>query len=264
MDFGISALVGEIDREPDGQLLGTPAYVAPERVSGCQAGTASDVYALGLLLYRCLAGASPWEAETVTQMLVAHRYVEPSPLPTHIPMPAELRELCEQCLAKSPEDRPTSAAAATVLAELAGISLPATDVHPVRVELDESATMSFAPTSLKWWKPSPSFVAVRGGRSQKWRSAAWCCAAVGVVFASGISSGSESVPVGSLFATVPPPPADGCPAPCDPPTVTAVTTPVPHPKHRQPSRQRRTGHRSPRSRSNCTQAETWQNILKRI
>src|SRR2546421_6100010 len=51
VDFGISAEIGESsDPAPDGCVLGTPAYVAPERLTGGPAVAASDVYALGLLL----------------------------------------------------------------------------------------------------------------------------------------------------------------------------------------------------------------------
>src|SRR6185503_6862615 len=50
LDFGISAAVGALDGA-DGQLLGTPAYLAPERIEGSPVRPATDVYALGLLMY---------------------------------------------------------------------------------------------------------------------------------------------------------------------------------------------------------------------
>ena len=77
VDFGISALVGDRDIDADGSLLGTPAYLAPERLDGGQVSAAADVYALGLLLYRCLAGALPWPASSRTEILRAHLYQEP-------------------------------------------------------------------------------------------------------------------------------------------------------------------------------------------
>jgi serine/threonine-protein kinase len=143
VDFGISALVGETDREPAGQVLGTPAYVAPERLAGGVAGTAADVYALGLLFYRMVAGSLPWAAATVTQMLIAHRYVEPEPLPGATRIPAEARWLCTRCLAKEPSDRPTAGEVADALTQLhAGRSrtvVPAHHRDPV-----ESRTMALA------------------------------------------------------------------------------------------------------------------------
>lgn len=64
VDFGIATTVGRPELEADGQLLGTAAYLAPERLAGGTVLPASDVYALGLLLYRTLTNELPWSAET--------------------------------------------------------------------------------------------------------------------------------------------------------------------------------------------------------
>ena len=122
VDFGISALVGESDFGLDEHLLGTPAYVAPERLDGWHANTASDVYALGLVLYRALSGGFPWDADTATQMLEAHRTEEPAPLPDLAGLPSEVSSLCSACLAKDPEDRPSSREVAQVLGTRPGSS----------------------------------------------------------------------------------------------------------------------------------------------
>jgi hypothetical protein len=124
VDFGISALIGEDEVGEDGSLLGTPAYLAPERLDGGPVSPATDVYALGLLLYRSLSGRLPWQAATTTQMLRAHRYVQAGPPPVPADAPDEVAELCHRCLAKSPEDRPTSGELAAALAELAGVPVP--------------------------------------------------------------------------------------------------------------------------------------------
>ncbi|SDY79679.1 serine/threonine protein kinase [Micromonospora pattaloongensis] len=123
VDFGISALVGESDVGPDGNLLGTPAYLAPERLNAGQVSTATDVYALGLLLYRALTGRLPWQAASVTQMLHAHLHADPGPLPPVPGLPLEVAELCRRCLAKHPADRPTSAQVARTLADAAGVAV---------------------------------------------------------------------------------------------------------------------------------------------
>jgi serine/threonine-protein kinase len=122
VDFGISALIGASDVTPEGGLLGTPAYLAPERMEGGQVSPATDVYALGLLLYRALTGHLPWEAATTTQMLRAHRYTDPGPLPPVEGLPDAVALLCRRCLAKRPECRPSSAEAASVLASLSAPS----------------------------------------------------------------------------------------------------------------------------------------------
>ncbi|MEV6490415.1 serine/threonine-protein kinase, partial [Actinoplanes sp. NPDC051633] len=109
VDFGISALVGQQDAAPDGSLLGTPAYLAPERLAGAPVSPATDVYALGVLLYRSLAGRLPWPAENTTEALRAHLYAEPDPVPALPGLPDEVATLCLRCLAKTPSDRPGAA-----------------------------------------------------------------------------------------------------------------------------------------------------------
>ena len=116
VDFGISALIGENDIDPDGSLLGTPAYLAPERLEGGQVSPATDVYAVGLLIYRTLIGQLPWDVGTTTALLRAHQYTEPEPLPTVEGLPPAVAALVGRCLEKRPEDRPSSADLAHVLA----------------------------------------------------------------------------------------------------------------------------------------------------
>ncbi|MBL7259484.1 serine/threonine-protein kinase [Paractinoplanes lichenicola] len=109
VDFGIAAATapsgtGELDPE----VLGTPAYLAPERLIDDAVEPASDVYALGVVLYRLLSGHSPWSSEDTTQMLTAHIYLEPAPLPPVAGVPAFVAELCERCLIKDPTRRPSA------------------------------------------------------------------------------------------------------------------------------------------------------------
>jgi serine/threonine protein kinase len=119
VDFGISALIGENDIDPDGSLLGTPAYLAPERLEGGQVSPATDVYAVGLLIYRTLIGQLPWDVGTTTALLRAHQYTEPEPLPHVEGLPPAVEALIARCLEKRPDDRPSSAEVAHVLAGVA-------------------------------------------------------------------------------------------------------------------------------------------------
>ncbi|AGL20613.1 serine/threonine-protein kinase [Actinoplanes sp. N902-109] len=113
VDFGIAAVAGPM--APDEELLGTPAYLAPERLVGDRIEPASDVYALGVLLYRQLTGESPWSVETTTQMLTAHVYAEPAPLPQLPGVPPTVTTLVRDCLRKQPADRPTALEVAATL-----------------------------------------------------------------------------------------------------------------------------------------------------
>jgi serine/threonine-protein kinase len=117
VDFGIAAVAGPA--APEEMLVGTPAYLAPERLTGDVVQPASDVYALGVLLYRLLADESPWSVESTTQMLKAHVYIEPAPLPPLPGVPAAVVTLISDCLRKDPQARPTASRVSSILADAA-------------------------------------------------------------------------------------------------------------------------------------------------
>ncbi|MGX6602933.1 protein kinase domain-containing protein [Micromonosporaceae bacterium Da 78-11] len=148
VDFGISAIVGQRDAAPDGSLLGTPAYLAPERLGGSHVSAATDVYALGLLLYRALTGRLPWPAENTTEALRAHLYADPDPLPETPGLPPAVGELCLRCLAKDPVDRPDAAEVARILAATVGLQpiIPPLNARDNGTATFRGATAPVAPT----------------------------------------------------------------------------------------------------------------------
>jgi serine/threonine-protein kinase len=117
LDFGIATRTGQCDPLPEGTVLGTPAYLAPERLRGAPATPATDMYAVGVLLYQCLTGRLPWSADTLTRLYRAQRYSRPQPLPVIDGLAPEAADLCTRCLSEDPEERPTSPLAALVLGE---------------------------------------------------------------------------------------------------------------------------------------------------
>jgi hypothetical protein len=149
VDFGISAIVGQRDAAPDGSLLGTPAYLAPERLGGSQVSAATDVYALGLLLYRSLTGRLPWPAENTAEALRAHLYAAPEPVPDMPGLPSVVGELCLRCLVKRPEDRPGAAEVARVLAATVGLQpvIPLLDAGEARPMPARGAAAPVAPAA---------------------------------------------------------------------------------------------------------------------
>src|SRR6476660_794206 len=78
VDFGIAYGGGEATVTSTGLVIGSCAYMAPERFSGGRGGPAADVYSLTCLLYECLAGHAPFEAGDVRQMMGAHMFSPPT------------------------------------------------------------------------------------------------------------------------------------------------------------------------------------------
>ncbi|GIE94828.1 serine/threonine-protein kinase [Paractinoplanes rishiriensis] len=157
LDFGIAASVGQADEDPDGPVMGTPAYVAPERFAGEPATPATDMFALGTLLYQCLSGRLPWQAATPTGLIHATCEDDPDPLPEIDGLPPEVYDLCSRCLAKEPEERPTALVAALLLAEAvdARVYVPLRDLDP---EPLRSTTPSWAD------RPTAAAIPPGGGR----------------------------------------------------------------------------------------------------
>lgn len=150
VDFGIAAAVGAVE-DPEAEVLGTPAYLSPERIAGGPVVAATDVYAVGLLLHLALAGQPRWQTSTVTQMLRAHVYADPEPLPSVAGLPSSVTRLVRRCLAKRPDDRPSAAEVAERLGKVAG--LPPAKLLDVS-EFDR-------PTRARWSTDRPN----RVGRS---------------------------------------------------------------------------------------------------
>jgi serine/threonine-protein kinase len=115
IDFGLSAWQGSAEVGSDGKLFGTPAYVAPERFDASEVHAPSDVYALGVLLYRCLSGRLPWPQLPTEQLLAAKASLAPAPLPAVAGLPNGVAHLCLRCLARDPAKRPSAAAVANDL-----------------------------------------------------------------------------------------------------------------------------------------------------
>ena len=105
-DFGISRAAGSAPATGTGTLLGTPAYLAPERVAGQPTTPASDLYSLGVVAWECLVGTPPFTGPPV-EVALAHRDRPLPPLPGAVP--ADVAALVAELTAKDPLARPRGA-----------------------------------------------------------------------------------------------------------------------------------------------------------
>jgi hypothetical protein len=138
IDFGIAATTGASDAEPDGSILATPAYVAPERLLGGTVLAPSDMFGWGVLLFRSLTGELPWP----TWAPLEDRLSSAAPLPVLPGIPGTISDLYLSCLAEDPDDRPTAATAAAVLRVALAVRTPQPDDVAPKGELSDENTVS--------------------------------------------------------------------------------------------------------------------------
>jgi serine/threonine protein kinase len=109
-DFGLARHLDEAGLTQTGDLLGTPAYMAPELTRGenreSKDSPVVDVYSLGAILYECLTGRAPFGGETVPDTFEQVRSLDPVPPRRMQPkVPRDLEIICLNCLQKDPRKR---------------------------------------------------------------------------------------------------------------------------------------------------------------
>jgi len=118
LDFGLAQIVAKEDDEVSAQtrltrkgvIFGTPEYMAPEQVRGLGADRATDLYALGIVLYEMLVGDPPFVGASAAKVLAQQAETPPPHLPSLDGVPPDalkrLDGVIQELLAKGPEDRP--------------------------------------------------------------------------------------------------------------------------------------------------------------
>ena len=107
LDFGLAAIAGEtFDEDKSDFVLGTPAYISPEQLSGLPATDRSDQYGLGCVFFELLTGQPPYVHENVRDLCLMHVNA-PVPVPQSPfgPLPPMLADVVATCLQKSPQQR---------------------------------------------------------------------------------------------------------------------------------------------------------------
>ncbi|MGH3908416.1 MAG: serine/threonine-protein kinase [Pseudonocardiaceae bacterium] len=114
-DFGLAKALDSPTLTRHNQVLGTPAYLAPELIAGRPAGPPADVFALGVMVFELLTGQRPFQAPNTAALLRAHLDQVPA-RPASLPEP--MWRLVAACLDKDPARRPTVGQVAETLSRL--------------------------------------------------------------------------------------------------------------------------------------------------
>lgn len=125
MDFGVAHARCAEHSVSEGYIVGTPAYMSPEQALGEGVGEAADVYSVGVMFYRVLTGALPFEADTTLDMLQQQLSKAPTPIWRHRnDLPAWCETIVMRALAKSESGRfQTAAEFRVALGRAAGYSV---------------------------------------------------------------------------------------------------------------------------------------------
>ena len=211
---GVDGATAELDLTGEGQMVGTVAYMAPERVGGAPASVQSDLYSVGVILYEALAGTRPFDADTPMSLCFAVTRGDHEPLASRRPgLDPGLVAVVERAMARRPEDR--FATAAEMAAALAGTGAPATG--------ESAPTVSLGPeTRVLDHAPLPAPVAAPGAPARA-RMSRPVIASVVVLcllaawFVSGVGGDGDTAPPAQAESptTTAPPAAGAIPAPLD-------------------------------------------------
>ena len=226
LDWGIAKVIDDDVRHTiDGQLVGTPHYLAPEQARGAAVSSKTDVYSIGVMAYELFLEQLPFEAETAAEIMTMHLRVAP-PLPSELwpDIPAALEVLLLSMLAKNPAARPTIAevilALDAIASDLARRRAPTT--RPITVRPPSHADRALAETQLS------------RRRGKGWRYVVGGCAIAAAATAAMLGHGDPaavaSTPTAVVSTSVPPmptaKPVEGAPPPVVVADKAATPTPV--------------------------------------
>jgi serine/threonine-protein kinase len=189
LDFGIARPADPAAATRTQAVLGTAAYLSPEQASGGRAGPASDLYALGCVLFEMLTGAPPFTGDSAVGVAYRQVHEDPGPPSARRPgLPARLDDITARLLAKDPAGRPPGAAAAR--ADLLAAAGP-----------DRTAVLTGPPDPIPGWPP---------GRRQ-WRPRP-AEAVLAIALAGALTALAAVLLTGATRTTVGPPASPAGPA----------------------------------------------------
>jgi serine/threonine kinase PknH len=170
IDFGIARDAAATQLTGTGMIVGTFAYMAPERFTAGVADARSDVYALTCLLHECLTGSSPFRGDSVEQQIAGHLTLDP-PRPSTIrpDLPVGFDEVIARGMAKDPDQRYQSAHELATAAHHALTAAPLRSPHRAP---GVSARSTSAPTQVPQsphptWQRTAQFASATTEHSQR-------------------------------------------------------------------------------------------------
>ena len=156
LDFGLARSHFESRLTKAGEVFGTPAYMAPERLTNREAGASADLYSFGIILFETVTGQLPFKASDVPSLFAQHLRDQAPSCRDFVPtLPISLERLIAQLLKKEPEQRPSDAHRVrfdiNALCEEQSITLIPEEPFNERSKTNELAhKLQSAPSSERW------------------------------------------------------------------------------------------------------------------
>jgi len=154
-DFGIArAVSGYMAATGFNMTIGTPAYISPEQAQGRGLDGRSDLYSLGITLYRAVTGDVPFKSRDWFELARMHVEDRPEPPRSRRPeLSKRIERIILRLLAKHPDDRyPSANALSTDLADMSPRSRETSDIPVPEGYLDETGGGGKEETKKGWWK----------------------------------------------------------------------------------------------------------------
>ncbi len=196
LDFGISKLpqatMDELALTVTGAVLGSPVYMSPEQMA-CSRDVdgRTDIWALGIVLYQCLSGGFPYEADGVPQLCARVLTDEPVPLSSRIAVPRALEAVVMRCLARDPDRRfaRVQDLAAALLPFAEQLDAPTILLRPQRLAMPSPPPVPrHTPMPARFVEPAPEPDAAGDpGIDGGWRSRAIYLVGAAIGLAGGIA-----------------------------------------------------------------------------
>ncbi|MGC0422000.1 serine/threonine-protein kinase [Embleya sp. AB8] len=200
-DFGIAALRESTSLTATGDLIGSPEYIAPERIRGEEDNAASDLWSLGMMLYVAVEGEHPLRRATSLATLAAV-LTETMPPPTRA---GALRPALDALLVRDPVARPDAARLDRLLAEAAGDPTARPTSQHTTSTLPVAEALAWQPADLGGGKAADGGRAVDGGPAWSGADRIAAESASGVWPASAPSASSADREEAASASTPPPP-----------------------------------------------------------